>query len=372
MRNKKVKFKGKFIIVFVVLLIIIIVLINPIKLYDKYQLKNLKYNDISIENILKNKLKKEVLALDYNKTLDIVFQSKDFNSKYFDIYKELTYYELDDYTKNVNILIDKGYTKEDINNILKKADNDTLKEFINKDYIENISSYLEYDFSILSNIDRYIEYQKKNNMDKELVVVYVNIGLDKDFYQDTTTTNKFSYDMLVNKYHGVSDDFIPDNLVDVPSDYGKDQKLNEETLKAFIKMSDDCKAATNYKLLVRSGYRDFDNQQQTYNTYLKTYGKSYTENYVTHPGFSEHHTGLAIDIKAESKDVFLDSKESKWTYENAYKYGFILRYTKESENITGIKYESWHFRYVGVEIATFIHENKMTYEEYYVRYLANK
>ena len=371
MKKKRLK-KKSIIILGIMILIVVIEIINPINLYNKYQLKNLKYNDISISNILKNGLKKEVLEIGFNKTLDIVFESEDFNSKYFDIYKNLNYYELNDYTKNVNKLIDKGYSKDDINNILKSASNESLKEFLEKDYIENISKFLEVDYSILTNIDRYIEYQNKHNIDKELVVMYVNIGLDKEFYKDVSTTNEFSYDILVNKYHAVSEDFIPENLVDVPSEYGKNQKLNEEALKAFINMSQDCKANTNYKLLIRSGYRDFKEQEKTYNSYLKTYGKTYAENYVTHPGYSEHHTGLAIDIQAESSNVFANSKESTWTYENAYKYGFILRYKKEYESITGIKYESWHFRYVGIEIAKYIYENPMTYEEYYVRFLSNK
>ena len=373
MKNKKKKVKKKIIFfIIVIILIIVIEIVNPIKLYNKYQLRNLNYNETSVDIILKNGLKKEVLDVGFNKTLDIVFQSNDFNSKYFDIYKKLNYYELDDYTKNVNKLIDKGYSAYDINNILKSANNESLKAFIEKDYIENVSKFLEIDFSILSNLDRYIEYQNKHNIDKELVVIYVNIGLDKNYYEDTTETDKFSYDMLVNKYNGVTKEFVPENLVEVPSEYGKNQKLNEETLKAFIKMSNDCMAETGNKLLVRSGYRDFQEQERTYNSYLKTYGKTYAENYVTHPGFSEHHTGLAIDIKAESSDVFASSKESKWTYFNAYKYGFILRYTKEYENITGIKYESWHFRYVGETIATYIHDNPMTYEEYYIRFLNNK
>ena len=371
--KKNTKIKKKFII-FIVLLIFIsvIVVINPIRLYNKYQLKKLGYNEESTEVILNNKLNDKVLNLKYNNTLDIIFSSKDFNSKNFYVYKELEYYELDDYTKNVNKLIEKGYNAKEINYILKSANNDSIKIFIEKDYIKNISKFLEYEFSILSNIDRYINYQNEHNIDSELVVIYVNIGLDKPFYEDTTTTDKFSYDMLVNKYHGVSQDFEPENIVDVPSEYGKNQKLNETTLKAFIKMSDDCKAETGNKLLVRSGYRDFKTQESTYNTYLKTYGKTYAENYVTHAGFSEHHTGLAIDIKAESSEIFANSKESKWAYDNAYKYGFILRYKKEFEDITGIKYESWHFRYVGEEIAKYINENNITYEEYYVRFLNNK
>ncbi|MBR3660418.1 MAG: M15 family metallopeptidase [Bacilli bacterium] len=370
MRNKKAKLKKRSILILVIILIVItIVIVNPIKLYNKYQLKNLGFSDISVETILNNGLKKQVLELNYNKTLDKVLESPDFNIKNFDIYKELEYIEFDNYTKNINSLIDKGYTKEEINYILKSANNDSLKEFLEKDYVKNISKFLQYDFAILSNLDRYTAYQNENNIDSELVVIYVNIGLDKKFYEDVTTTNVFSYDMLVNKYHGVSEEFEPKDIVDVPEEYGKNQKLNEETLKNFIKMSDDCKVATNYKLMVRSGYRDLKEQEKTYNTYLKTYGKVYAENYVTHPRFSEHHTGLAIDVKAESTDVFANSKESKWTYENAYKYGFILRYKKEDENITGIKYESWHFRYVGVDIATYLHDHEMTYEEYYVRFL---
>ena len=370
MKNKKTKLKKRSIIAIVIILLIIVIeFVNPIKLYNKYQLKNLGFSDTSIETILKNGLKDKVLELNYNKTLDIVLESSDFKSKNFDTYKDLEYVEFDNYTKKINTLIDKGYDAKEINYILKSATNESLKEFLEKDYIKDISKFLQYDFALLSNLDRYITYQNENNIDSELVVIYVNIGLDKEFYEDVTTTDKFSYNMLINKYHGVSEEFVPENLIDVPNEYGKNQKLNEEALKSFIKMSEDCKAATNYKLMIRSGYRDFKEQEKTYNTYLKTYGRVYAENYVTHPGFSEHHTGLALDIKAESNDVFASSKESKWTYENAYKYGFILRYRKENENITGIKYESWHFRYVGLEIAKYIHENEMTYEEYYVRFL---
>lgn len=373
MKNKNVKFKKKSIFfLIVILLIIVIVIINPIKLYNKYQLKNIGFSDKSINVILDNKLKNEVLEIPFNKSLDIIFSSKEFNVNNFKIYKDIEYIEIDNYTKNINVLISKGYNAKEINLILKSANNESIDEFIKKDYIENISKFLEYDFSILSNIDRYKEYQNKHNIDSELVVIYVNIGLDKEYYKDATKVEKFSYDMLVNKYNELDKDYIPENLVDVPSDYGKDQKLNEEALKKFIKMSDDCKAEIGYKLLIRSGYRDYLTQKKTYNTYLRTYGKTYAENYVAHPGYSEHQTGLAIDIRAESSEVFANSKESKWAYSNAYKYGYILRYKKEYEDITGIKYESWHFRYVGEEIAKYIRENEMTYEEYYIRFLNNK
>ena len=370
--KKKIKIKIKkksIVVIIIILLIIIIEIVNPIKLYNKYQLKNLGYSDTTIDVILENNLKKDILTLGFNNNINNILSSRNFKIDNYSIYKEIDEYDLDNYVSSVNSLIEKGYTSEEINLILKNADNESLESFLKKDYIKDISKFLKYDFSVLANIDRYIAYQSKNNSDNEIVVLYVNIGLDKDFYEDTNITNKFSYDMLVNKYNGVSKDFIPDNLVDVPSNYGNKEKLNDEALKSFIKMSDDCKSSTNYKLIIRSGYRDYQEQEKTYNSYLKTYGKKYTEDYVTHPGYSEHHTGLAVDIKAESSDVFASSKESKWVLDNAYKYGYILRYKKSDEDITGIKYESWHYRYVGNEIATYIHDHEMTFEEYYVRFL---
>ncbi len=370
MKRRKLN-KKAVIVLSVILLIIIIEIINPIKLYNKHLLKELNYQDASIKTILNNNLKKEVLNQEYSKALDTIFASSDFKKDNYSIYKDLEYVKLKDYTKNINALIKKGYKAEEINNITRSATDASLKEFLEKDYIENINDYLKYDFAILSNYDRYVAYQKENTIDKELVVVYVNIGLDNDFYTNTRPVTEFSYDMLVNKYTELSEDFVPENLVDVPLEYAADNKQKAEAtmLEAFKKMSDDCKAATGYKALVRSAYRDYKKQQDTYDLYLDAYGKKYAENYVAHPGFSEHQTGLAVDIKAESSEVFKGTKESEWIRENAYKYGFIFRYDEGNEEITGVKYESWHYRYVGVELAKDVHDKNMTYDEYYIRFL---
>lgn len=373
MKKRKLN-KKLVIIVSIILLVLIIEIVNPIKLYNKHLLKELKYNEQSINNILKNGLKDDVLDMEYSAALDEIFKSKDFKKDNFKIYKELKYQKLTDFTKQVNALISKGYNASDINNIIRNATDESLKAFLEKDYIKDVSEYLKFDFSILGNYDRYVEYQKENNIDKELVVVYVNIGLDKDFYTEPNKVTEFSFSMLVNKYNELDKDFVPEDLVNVSEDYAVDdkQKGNETMIRNFMKMSDDCKEAVGYKILVRSGYRDYKTQQDTYNLYLNTYGKKYAENYVAHPGFSEHQTGLAVDVKAESSNTFAGTKESKWLKENAYKYGFIFRYASDTEDITGIKYESWHYRYVGNEIAEYIHENDMTYDEYYIRFLNNK
>ena len=370
MKRRKLNKKRVFIAV-VILLIILLEIINPIKIYNKHVLKDLNYSNESIKEILNKHFIKEVKNIPYSKTLDLVFKSKDFKKENFDVYKELPYRELKNYTKDVNELVTKGYKTEEIKNIIKSATDDSIEDFLKRDYVKDINEYLAIDFSILGNYDRYIEYQKGNALDKEQIVLYVNLGLDKEQYEDPVKVSKFSYTMLVNKYNYLDEDFIPDDLVTVPNDYAVDtkEKVNKTALEAFQKMSDACKNEIGSKVLVRSAYRDYKSQEETYETYLNAYGKKYAENYVAHPGFSEHQTGLAIDIKAESSNTFKGTPESKWLIENAYKYGFILRYESDTEEITKVKSEAWHYRYVGLDIANYIHENDMTFDEYYIRFL---
>ena len=96
---------------------------------------------------------------------------------------------------------------------------------------------------------------------------------------------------------------------------------------------------------------------------------SYVEKYVAKPGFSEHQTGLAIDVGSRSTNVFANSKEYKWMLDNSYKYGYIIRYEKKYEHMTLFRAEPWHYRYVGKKIAKEIHDKNITLEEYAVRYL---
>ena len=367
---KKKLNKKNVIILCIIVLLILVEIINPIKLYNKHLLKELSYNDSSINTILKYGKKDKVLNSKNNKTLNKIFASKDYNDKNFDIYLELNDSDITNFVSLTNSLIDKGYNVKEINGILKNSNEDDVLEFLKLDYQEDIDNYIKYDFFKLNKYQEYKNYKKENNLDYESVVVKVNIGLNKVYYEDANTVLKFSQTMLVNKYNGLDKDFIPDNLVSVDKEYAIDskQKANKEMYEAFIKMSNDCKKETGYKVLFRSGYRDYKSQEDTYNLYLKTYGKKYAEEYAAHPGFSEHQTGLAVDIKAESSNTFAGTNESTWLSKNAHKYGFILRYAKKEEEMTGYKYESWHYRYVG-SIAEKVYESNMTYDEYYIRFL---
>lgn len=120
-----------------------------------------------------------------------------------------------------------------------------------------------------------------------------------------------------------------------------------------------------------SGYRSYSYQENLYLSDLYNYGQEYVDKFTAKPGYSEHQTGLAFDIGGEPKcwadPCFDDTEEAKWLAENAHRFGFILRYPKGKENITGYGFESWHFRYVGEEHAMKIYEEGLSLEEYLLR-----
>ena len=132
----------------------------------------------------------------------------------------------------------------------------------------------------------------------------------------------------------------------------------------------DAASSEGYDIVINSAYRSYQDQLDLMDFYKNAYGQAYVDKYVAKAGFSEHQTGLAFDIGSRNTNVFAESKEYDWMLENAYKYGFINRFSKRYESITGFRSEPWHFRYVGVDIATYIHEHRdIPFEYYYVMFL---
>ena len=127
----------------------------------------------------------------------------------------------------------------------------------------------------------------------------------------------------------------------------------------------------NLSIRAISAYRDYNYQLNLYNKYLVHDSKKNVDTYSARPGFSEHQSGLVIDIDntITNFDDFESTDEFIWMRDNAYKYGYILRYPKGKENITRYQYEAWHYRYVGKKIATYIKKHNITFDEYYVRFI---
>ena len=234
---------------------------------------------------------------------------------------------------------------------------------------KDINPYKEFSFYKEANLERYKKYDKNNSYSYHDVVLRVNMNLDYSFYTHTKEVDSFNLLMLVNKYNYVSKDFKP-NLVEVKEYAINGMYLTNECMLSFVKMAGDAKKQ-GYNIRAISTYRTYEYQDNLYNKYAAMDGVYKADTYSARPGFSEHHTGLAMDIDniETSYTDFDKTKEFIWMQENAYKYGFILRYPEDKEDITGYIYEPWHYRYVGIEVAKFIKEKNITFEEYYYEYL---
>lgn len=172
---------------------------------------------------------------------------------------------------------------------------------------------------------------------------------------------------LQNREWRASSAYIPE--VRVTEMTGKVRELREDAAAALERMAADCKEATGEILVSVSGYRSYQTQATIYQRKVKSTGsKARADKYVARAGASEHQLGLAMDLGWDdyhgTSEKFPRSKAGKWTSENCWKYGFILRYQAGWEDITGYNQEEWHFRYVGEEHAKAIYENQMPLESY--------
>lgn len=180
---------------------------------------------------------------------------------------------------------------------------------------------------------------------------------------DTFDRAKFSLDdpnsiwVVVNKLRPMNpQDFVPSDLVPVDVPYTNEPELRQEAADAVIAMFQAATDEAGLTLASNSAYRSYETQVNVYDG---------DDTLTARPGFSEHQTGLVMDIGAESGECsldpcFADTPEGAWLRDNAWRFGFILRYPADKTDITGYAFEPWHFRYVGVELATEMHETGVT------------
>ncbi|MBQ4283781.1 MAG: D-alanyl-D-alanine carboxypeptidase family protein [Lachnospira sp.] len=225
------------------------------------------------------------------------------------------------------------------------------------------------------NIVNYVAYKQLNpNLSKEDVVTHVNIGLHTPFYSKVNTiSNPNDLLVLCNKYNSLDANYVPADLVTMDRNYASSgQKMRKEAAEAFYKLSADAKDA-GYTIMAVSTYRSYSYQGKLYNTYVARDGQTKADTYSARAGTSEHQTGLAVDVTAgeiAEYNKFGNTASYQWAKDNIHNYGFIIRYPEGKTPITGYKSEPWHFRYVGIETAKAVYESGLTYDEYYVRYLA--
>ncbi len=160
-------------------------------------------------------------------------------------------------------------------------------------------------------------------------------------------------------------DYIPPDLVDVPVPHVWPPKLRAEASTAVVSMFAAFTAETGLQLQSHSAYRSYSTQVDVYNRDVADHGQAYADTSTARPGTSEHQTGLAIDISSLPAECALntcfgDTEHGRWLAQNAWRFGFLLRYPADKVAITGYDYEPWHFRYIGVELATEMHNTGVT------------
>lgn len=229
-----------------------------------------------------------------------------------------------------------------------------------------------YSFYKNENKERYQNFQEKNKNLKEIdIITRVNLNLDLPFYTNTKEARYLNTNqVLVNKYNYLSSDYVPNNLEEIKEYANGTRLLVRQAREKFENLCQDAKKE-NQNIRAISSYRSYDYQENLYNKYKEQDGIEKADTYSARPGFSEHQTGLVVDVDniQKSFEDFGTTEEFQWMQKNAHKYGFILRYPKGKENITGYDYEAWHYRYVGEEIATAINEKNLTFDEYYARFI---
>lgn len=270
-------------------------------------------------------------------------------------------------------LITLNYSKDDIALIEKyNISDENIKYLIDNKIDSKLAmNIIKEKYYIDDYLKKYLDYYEKNkDLSFSEIITRINTHLDDEFYTNTEKTDdtlgKF---VILNKHYYSDENYKGLNLIDVDSEYNlynTSFKLSKECYEAFLKMYNDAKEE-GYAFKINSAYRSYEAQIKIYQGWVNKDGVKLADTYSARAGFSEHQTGYAFDVRDYpfTNDDYSKTKSFTWVSENAYKYGFIIRFPKDKEYITGYQYEPWHYRYCGIECATYIHDNNITFEEYY-------
>ena len=268
------------------------------------------------------------------------------------------------YQQAVQQLTALGYDSQAIRTLWERLGSDLLLFAETGVLTEDAAAYLLLPNSRMDRLERYLAYaQAAPELTAEEVVLQVNIGLDSPFYQQVSLcVEPDSLTVLVNKYNALPDTYAPE-LVALGPQYGVGS-LRPEAAQAFTAMADAAQV-DGISLRSVSAYRSYSTQASLYRRYVSQSGEALADTFSARAGYSEHQTGLALDINvARTSAHFEDTAEFAWLQEHCAQYGFILRYPEGKTGITGYRFEPWHYRYVGQEIAQICMSQGLTYEEY--------
>ena len=245
-----------------------------------------------------------------------------------------------------------------------------LKKVIVITLIFNLTIYISSTFYISSNKVKTINNKKIVKKEKKKVVKVIDNSNKTSKGFNIEVKDGVTYidgNIIVNKTYSLPSNYYPSNTHDAINENtsGCQSCINNDAYDAFSKMQSDA-SKEGLKIWIQSGYRSYKSQEILYNRYVSSDGNIKADTYSSRPGHSEHQSGYAFDLNSVSDD-FASTNEGKWINNNCYKYGFIIRYPIGKEGETGYKYESWHLRYVGVDLAKILYNDGLwrSLEEYY-------
>lgn len=257
-----------------------------------------------------------------------------------------------------------GYNDKEVTEILK-LDDKYIEYLLKADYNPIAYKLIEEKYFIENNMDAYLDYYKKHDKEKlSNIIALVNVGQNEKNYENYKNSNVEDKELiLINKHTKLDENVEFDDLVEVKNwyCYGTNY-LREDAYNAFIDLYNDAHEE-NLNILIKLSYRSYADQEALWNNQ----GGEDDDTSISKPGFSDYQSGYSIDINLDEEGNILS-----WMKANAYKYGFILRYTSDKVKITGYEANDAHWRYVGVKAAKKIHDENITFDEYYAYYVENK
>lgn len=338
--------------------VILIAVISIFKIPDfitTRHLEELGFSDQAVVAIKQKGLAKAIIDEGlYSEYLDSEIQKDDFKSDYLKLYVYKDALSDDDFLL-YDRLIEKGYDEDTVINLYKELNFNELVALLVFDKLESTADYIS---DCIKN--------RTTNSDGALI-------LNGDYlhpYSDVKEApNKGSASVLVSQKYTL-DNYIPQKLVPLTSQYASDGvQLENEAYGAFITMC-DAMSEQDLHIYALSGYRSYDDQKAIYDAYASS---EEADAQTTRPGHSEAQTGLSVivvDSANESLANFINTPEYAYLKDNAHKFGFIIRYPQNKEAVTGYLATAYQLRYVGIDNATGIYESGLTWEEYYLLYLA--
>ena len=270
-------------------------------------------------------------------------------------------------------LLSAGYSEEEVKVIKDKFSNDKIDILLKEKYDKNVVSFIKEKYFIYNNLSKYMEYKKKNKNDTYThVVSIINTEADVEWLDNEkeTDTSKGNL-MLVNRLYGLSKDYEPEDIIDVPVSISySGVKISKSILENIEELIEAGKEA-GYTFVLSDGYRSYEVQKKMFESYKNSYGYEEADKNVARPGHSEYQTGISFQIVPYNKvfDKPRESTEYLWLKDNAYKYGFIFRYPEDKKDITLFDSYTWRLRYVGTDAASIIENEKICFEEYYAYFV---